>query len=123
MDIGYHDDRRVSDYWLKINSNINFNNCKKTLLDCSHRYGDRYLMSYLGRVFAVTWCIISLIINPMLVSVLTSSPSALVIEETIRGNPGKLVGVIKESPGEYFVNVLKRSGGTGKDQFRLKRGK
>ena len=54
--------------------------------------------------------------------VITSARSALVIEETIRGKPGKLVGVIKDSLGEYFVNVLKRCSGTGRPEFRLKCG-
>ena len=103
--------------------NINFSSYNKILLKFFHRLGDRYSKSVSGRAFAVTWLIIGLIINAMLVSVLTSSLSTLVIEETIRGKPGKLVGIIKESPEEYFVNILKRSGGTGKAQFRLRRSK
>ena len=53
----------------------------------------------------------------MLISALTSSTSIKVIEETIHTKPGKTVGVLKDSPGEQFVGVLKKYGGTRKSSI------
>ena len=125
MVLCYYDDRWVSDYWLKeallrskTKTNCNFNDCSQILHDYSHRYGDRYPSSALGRIFAVTWFLVGLTINALLVCALTSSTSTKVIE-TVQGKPGKLVGVTEDSPGDNFVNVFKRAGGAGKAKYIL----
>ena len=57
----------------------------------------------------------------MLVGALTSSISVKVVEETLQAKPGMFVGVLKDSPGEYFAEVLKRSGGSGENLKLFKR--
>ena len=79
------------------------------------RYGDRYPSSALGQVFTVTWCLIGIVLNALLVCALTSSISVKLVEEILQAKPGTFVGVVKDSPGEYFVDVLKRSGGSGEN--------
>ena len=127
MVLCYYDDRWVSGYWLKeaflrrkTKTNSNFNDCNKILHNYLHRYGDRYPSSTLGRIFAVTWFLVGLTINALLVCALTSSTSTKVIDETVQGKPGKLVGVIEDSPEDYFVNVFKRAGGSGKTEYICK---
>ena len=81
----------------------------------SFRYGDRYPRSSLGRVFAIIWFLIGMIINSLLVSAVTSTCSRQVLKEILQAaEPGKVVGVLKGSPGNYFVGVKKRYGASGK---------
>lgn len=80
-----------------------------------HRYGDLYPKSVLGRAFAVAWFLFGVIINGLFISTLTSVTSVAVIEETIKANPGKIIGVIRDTPEEYYVNVAKTAGGTGEE--------
>ena len=66
----------------------------------SFRYGDRYPRSSLGRVFAIIWFLIGMIINSLLVSAVTSTCSRQVLKEILQAaEPGKVVGVLKGSPG------------------------
>ena len=57
------------------------------------------------------------ILNSLLISALTSSISVKVIEEVVNPTPGKTVGVLKGSPGDFYANVKKKVSGTSKKEL------
>ena len=56
----------------------------------------------------------------MLISAMTSSITVEVVDEVLNPKPGKTVGVLQGSPGEYYANILKKVSGTSKNIFIIR---
>ena len=81
-----------------------------------NRYGDRYPKSVIGRIFSVSWALCGIVLTSLLVSAVASPLLTVVAKEIfVQAEPGRVFGVIQDSPGEsYFRDVLVKSGASSK---------